>query len=475
MHRIRARQIVILLTGLSLTASCTQPGYSPPNFPFLNAYTTRADSVPRVMDNIDWWRAFKDPVLDRLIEHALTDSLTLALAQERVIEARSLRDSIAPAASLTSSAQVQREQLDGAPATTRSQAGMGFDWLLDFYGVRRAQVDAASARIEVADAELDAARLLLLLNLANAYVDLRHQQTSLQLRHSELRSRRQTLEQIETLASAGAATRIDVVRARALVAETQAGVPAIDAAINSLKSEISLLSGRMPGTPAPDLDRPAALPRINLSPQVGIPSDLLRNRPDIRVAERTYYAALRDVHSATAAQYPQLSLGGTLSLASLGGNRNTDFVFGPALRLPIVPSTAQAAAVTLRESRARQAHTAWRLTVLEAIGDVEGALGAFDASTRGTKAARETVRLYTEARDLIRDSIAQDGATVRDLIDAEQNLAVAHTLLADAQRDMARSYIGLNINLGAGNRYGARPLPDTAPQPVLINAANPAP
>ena len=189
-RRIRAGQIAILLTGLGLTAACTQPGYTPPSFPFFNSYSARADSVPRVLDNLDWWRAFRDPVLDGLIEQALRDSLSLALAQERVIEARTQRDGLAPAASLSSGAQLQREQVDGASTTTRAQAGLGFDWLLDIYGARRAQLDAASARIEVADAELDAARLLLLLNLANAYVDLRHQQTILHLRQSELRSRR---------------------------------------------------------------------------------------------------------------------------------------------------------------------------------------------------------------------------------------------------------------------------------------------
>ncbi|MDP5350164.1 MAG: TolC family protein, partial [Paracoccaceae bacterium] len=185
------------------------------------------------------------------------------------------------------------------------------------------------------------------------------------------------------------------------------------------------------------------------------PSDLLRNRPDIRVAERGYYAALRDLKVANAALYPQLSLGGTISLSSVSGNRNTDYVFGPALRLPILPTQGARATVLQRDSRVRQAHTAWRIAVLEAIGDVEGALADYEASMRGRNAATETVRLYTEAVRLTRESVDKDGGTIRDLIDAEQNLAVAHAGLANALRQSGRSFIALNINLGAGHRYGS--------------------
>ena len=93
--------------------------------------------------------------------------------------------------------------------------------------------------------------------------------------------------------------------------------------------------------------------------------------------------------------------------------------------------------------------------MIEAIGDVEGALADYEASMRGRNAATETVRLYTEAVRLTRESVDKDGGTIRDLIDAEQNLAVAHAGLANALRQSGRSFIALNINLGAGHRYGA--------------------
>ena len=452
----KANRSSLFLSALCLGASCTEAPYAPPAFPFLASYDSSADSVPRVLDNVDWWRGFNDPVLDQLVEQALSGSLSLELARERVIEARAARDSLPQAANLASGVGVKREYegFEGGEAETRAEATLGFDWLLDIYGTRRAQVEAAGARVAVADAEVDAARLLLLLNLTNAYIDLRFQQTSLQLRRSELRSRRQTLDLVQTLLDADSATRIDLVFAQALVSETQASIPGIEAAISALRNEIAVLSGRMPGEAGPDLDLHTGQPSVNLSPKVGIPADLLRNRPYIRVAERSYYAALREVKSASAALYPQLSLGGTISLASLSGDSDTDYIFGPSLRLPILPLAAGRASVELRESRVRQAHTSWRLTVLAAIGDVESALGSYSAATRARGAAAETVRLYTEALNLTRESVNRDAGTIRDVIDSEQDLAVANSGLANALREVGRSYIALNVNLGAGNRYG---------------------
>lgn len=449
------RRGAIVLAGLSLGAGCTDDPYKAPIFPFMASYKTQSDAVPRIMAHDDWWKRFNDPVLNALIDRALLDSLDLDLAQERLVEARAARDSLPQTATLSPSARVQRERRDGGAELTRAEGSLGFDWLLDIYGARRAQADAAGARVAVADAEVDAARLLLLLNIANAYVDLRFQQASLHLRRSELRSRRQTLDLVDALFEAESATRIDVIRARALVSETRAEVPGIEAAIAGLKNEIAVLSGQIPGQGGINLNDRATQPRVSLSPQVGIPADLLRNRPDIRVAERSYYAALREVKTAQASLYPQLSLGGTLSLTALSGQRNTDYVFGPSLRLPILPASAQRATVALQESRVRQAHTSWKRTVISAIGDVDTALGEYAAAQQARRAAEETVGHYTEAASLTRESVSRDGGTVRDLIDAEQNLAFANAGLASATRGLGRSYIALNISLGAGHRVTA--------------------
>jgi len=454
----KGRRGPFLLCGLSamgILAGCQNTPYEAPAFSFLPSYRTVDSGVPVLLDNAAWWQRFDDRTLDDLIEIGLSGSLDLEIAKERVNEARAVRRAVPLSAFLTPGSRLQREGSDNGPDRTRVEASLGFDWIVDIYGQRRADVAAAGARVEVAEAEVAAARLLLLQNIANAYVDLRHWQRILELRRSELRSRRTTLDLITRLYEANGATRIDVVRAEALVSETRTQIPEIEAAIAAVKNEIAVLLGVTPGTLTVDLESGARQPRVTLSPEVGIPADLLRNRPDIHVAEREYYAAIRDVDSARADLYPRLSLSGTIALASLSGNLGADYFLGPALNFAIVPSTELRARVGIRESRVRQAHTTWRLRVLSAIRDVESALADYAASIEAQRSAANTVQLYNNVVELTRQIVTRDGATIRDLIEAEQDVADANTALADNLRRLGRSFVALNVSLGSGNDYGA--------------------
>ena len=444
-----------ILAGLPILAACSDEPYKTPVFPFLSSYKSAPDGAPVLLSNADWWKSFDDPTLDALVMAGLEGSLDLDLAKERVREAEAIQRTVPQSAFLSPRAGARRERDETGRTRSGSEASLGFEWILDIYGGRRAQIDAAGARIEVADAEVDAARLLLLLNIANTYIDLRYQQTSLALRRSELASRSQTLELIERLQEGNAATEVDAVRARALVSETRSEIPEIRATIAAAKNELAVLLGRIPGTLEIDLDEAPRQPRVALSPEVGIPADLLRNRPDIKVAERSYYAAFRDVAGARADLYPQLSLSGTITRSSLSGSTGTEYFFGPALTFPVLPGTAQRARVEQRQSLVRQAHTQWQLTVLEAIRDVESALVEYSAALSSRRAAEQTVRLYKEVVTLTRQIVTRDGATIRDLIDAEQNVAIANTTLADTLRRAARSYVALNVNLGSGHAVGA--------------------
>lgn len=452
----RTSRTFSVLSGLAFLAGCSDVPYHAPRFAFLSSYKSARDSSPVLLSNAEWWKTFRDPTLDALVETGLAGNLDLDIARERVTEAEAIQRTVPQAAFLSPRARAGGERDENGRTDSRAEATLGFEWIVDIYGGRRAQIDAAGARIEVADAEVDAARLFLLLNISNAYVDLRYQQTSLALRQSELASRRQTLELIERLQQGNAATQVDVVRARALVSETRAEIPEIRAAIEAARNEIAVLAGKVPGTLGIDLDKGARQPRVSLSPEVGIPADLLRNRPDIRVAERRYYAAFRDVAAARADLYPQLSLSGTITRSSLSGSAGTEYFFGPALTFPVLPNTARRASVEQRESLVRQAHTQWKLTVLGAIRDVETSLAEYAAALSAQRAAEETVRLYQEVVTLTRQIVTRDGATIRDLIEAEQDVAEANTTLATTLRRVGRSFVELNVNLGSGHGAGER-------------------
>lgn len=444
----------LLATSVAVSACAPDGAYRAPTFPFLASYAGAGKGAPVLVANRAWWEGFKDPVLNRLVERALAGNLSLELARERVIEARAAAGLIGDEVSITSEAELTRQKALGGDAFTRREASLGLTWMLDPWGARRERARAARARIDASDAELDAARLLVLYNIANVYVDLRYQQRALIVRQQEAAARRQTLALTRTLLERNSATRLDVVAAEARLAETEATIPTLRAAVKAHQYQIAALLGMQPGTLDIDLGSGARQPRPTLSPQVGIPADLLRNRPDIRIAERLYYAALADLGAAEADLYPKLSLGGAITLASAGGAEGAEYVFGPALTLPALPGSDRKATVAVRDSRVRQALTTWKTTVLAGVVEVESALVDYAGSAQAVTASQRAVRLYRDAAELTRDLVNRDGATLRDLAVAEEEIADADLALAENLRRHARGFIEINVNLGAGHAVG---------------------
>ena len=464
----KMRPICVSAVVLATLAGCAKDTpYAAPSFGFSNAYSGHKVGAPVLLENTAWWKGFKDPTLDRLVVRALQDNLSLAAAKERITEAEANLQAIPGGVSLDPSLGVQRSKGIGGTPQTRSTATVGLSWLLDPYGARRAQGRAANARIEVADAEADAAQLLMLSNLSTAYIDLRYSQQVLRIRHQEINSRRQTLELTQTLFDKSSATRLDLVRAEARLSEAEAAVPTARSAVLRQQYQIAGLLGVAPGLLDISLDD-GPMPRPAMSANVGIPADILRNRPDIRIAERIYYANVAEIDVAQAQLYPQLSLSGAITLASIasgapGGVRGAEYVFGPSLTLPSLPDGPRRGALAAQESRARQAHTAWQSTVLSAVGQVESAITEYSASAAAAQAAQKTVRLYQEAASLTRDLVLRDSATLADLLDAQESITNAELTLAQNQRQLSLGFINLNVSLGSGHASGRASGQEVAP------------
>lgn len=455
-RRKTPRWFLLGLSAVAVAGCDVGPAYNTPVFPFASSFGAKKSAAPVLLDNAAWWEKFDDSVLNDLVGIALTDNLDLALARERVTEATALAGTVPELVTVTGSVDAGRKGGRNIADENGGEGTFGFDWLLDPWGERRAQVRAARGRVDVAEAELNAARLLLLSNLTTAYVDLRFYQRSLMLRRQELRSRQQTVELLRKLTDSSAATRLDVVRAEALVSETQSLIPGTEAAGIVQRNRIAVLLGRQPGQVDALLQgNGKGQPVTTMPANIGIPADLLRNRPDIQVAERLYYVAVEEIGVEKAKLYPTLSIGGELSLSSFGGVTGMEYFLGPTLRLPALPDSPQRSQVAVRESRARQALTSWQVTVLGAIEDVESALVQYSSSQASVSSARRTVQLYQEIVNLNQKLLGGEGATVRDLLDAEQSVAVANILLTQNLRKLGQDFVVLNVSLGSGNNYQA--------------------
>jgi multidrug efflux system outer membrane protein len=315
---------------------------------------------------------------------------------------------------------------------------------------------AARARLDAARNAETNARRLVVGELALAYADLRYSQALLAYRQQDLRSRRRTLNDITTQFDAQAATRLDIVRAQALRAQTDVQIPQTQAQIAILESRIATLLGEPAGRAGLHLGSTGFQPMPRGGGDVGVPADLLRARPDIRQAERLYAAAVSDLGAAEAARWPRLSLSGLIR-APLGGGTSAESL-DLGIAIPIFSQAELAAGVDAAEARVDQALISWRSAVLAAVDEVESSLLALAASRRAAAGLARVVQLNQEALNLSRQMFLESGqTTVLDVLDREQSLSDARVALAQAQRDVARDYIRLHTALGIEDGFGAPP------------------
>jgi multidrug efflux system outer membrane protein len=186
----------------------------------------------------------------------------------------------------------------------------------------------------------------------------------------------------------------------------------------------------------------------------GVPADLVRNRPDIRRAERQLAAATAQIGVAEAQLYPSISLSGSISPSYIksGGVKGgiTSWSFGPSLNLPILDGGLLRANVKIAESNARAAYLTWKSTVLTAVEDVENALSAVTRDAQTISALHAQVKSYQEALQLSTASYKDGASSLLDVITAQLQVTSAEESLAAAVQSSANDYVSLNVAIGAG-------------------------
>jgi len=439
-------RLIAMIVVPVLVAGCTDV-----NVPFRSLEIELPDRYSRMapvqapsQEDVEWWRNFEDPILDQLIAQGLRSNLSVAQAETRILEAaaEARRAGVALSGSATGD---YRGNTNGS-----DQFDAGLSAQLNLAGETRYQARAATDRLEAAMFDKVEARRTVLSEIGRAYVDLRFFQRSWQLRMRDLDSRRRTLNDIKTQLDAGQATRLDLMRAQSLLAETRAAIPQVEASVVQTRNRLSTLLGAPVGTLALDLGYPGAQPVPHLAADTGVPADLLRARPDIRRAEKIYAAALSDMGAAQAARYPSLRLSGLISTPFGSGATTETFLAG--LVVPVFEQPALAAAVDATEAQVQQAYLQWRVAVLRAVEEVENAQVFLRTALMARDAAREQVALDQKSLALSRELLVSGGGiTVLDVLDRERALSASRTALAQNTRDVSRAYVALRTALGRGH------------------------
>lgn len=464
MVSIRVAAPLILL----LLSSCvTGPDHTPPQTPLPEKFAEGGKKSNGEVAMAAWWTAFNDKRLNGLVEQGLNQNLDVLQALERITAAEAnvvvAGAGGLPSLNVSGDETVSKSKGTGdygtrtTDTTSTASGGVKVSWLLDLFGQYRRAKEGATASLDAAYASADVAKLSYLSDLVTSYINARYYQERIAIARKNLASRRETLDLTKLQLEAGAASRLDVVQSEGLVNSTLADLPGLETSFRQSAHHIATLLGLPASSLIADLQKGAPQPLARRSINAGVPADLIRNRPDIRKAERELAAAVAEIGVAEAQLYPSITLGGSISpqwisTKSLAGSL-TSWSFGPSLTLPILDGGRLKANVDIAESSAREAYLAWKASVLNAVEEVENALAAVNRDSQTVSALTATVRSYEEALALSTASYKDGASSLLDVLDAQRSVSTAQASLAQAVQQMAADYVALNVAIGGGYAF----------------------
>lgn len=462
----------IPLTMLLLSGCVVGPDHKTPEIQLPGKYAEGGKTSNGDISSVAWWTAFNDSRLNGYVSTGLAQNLTVLQALERInqAEANVVAAGAGSLPSLTASGQHTTSQTKGSyrdvPVTNASSGGLSVSWLLDLFGQYRRAKESANASLDAAYSNVDTQRLTLISAVAAAYIDARYYQERIAIAKQNLGSRRETLDLTKLQLEAGAASRLDVVQSEGLVNSTLSEIPGLETNFRRSAHRIATLLGMPASSLLTELQKGSRQPVARNVPRTGIPADLIRNRPDIRAAERELAAAVASIGVAESRLYPSIELGGSITPSYnfiSGGSRGSanSWSFGPSIVLPILDGGTIRANIDLTNSQAREQYLVWKATVLNAVEEVENALAAINRDQRTADALRKTVASYQEALQLSTASYRDGASSLLDVLDAQRQVSTAQASLAQAVQQTAQDYVSLSVALGGGYAYG-----QTAPKKV---------
>lgn len=448
-----AGRLVLAALMAGLLAGCSSLGaYQAPELAVPSTFAASGSGVSVDNSQTAWWLSFRDQRLNALIERGLEQNLSIAQAVERINEANAgvsgASASLFPNLSGQSTGRIsQTGDADVASSVTHTASA---SWMLDLFGQGANARRAAEANLDAAYHSADAARLTFLSELTNAYIDLRYHQESLALTRSSLATRQETVKLTQTLLDSGAGSQLDVLQAQGALDAASLQLPSLELAFIAGVNRLATLTSQFPHEIEKDLQKGAPQPWPRLKVNAGVPADLIRQRPDIKAAERAVLAALANVGVAEAAMYPSLTLSGNIGLTQTSAANVASWGFGPTLNLPFLDGGRSKASHKAALSRLEQAYLGWQQAVRRAIEETENALAAVRRDGRSIDGATRVRDGAARQLELARFSYEGGTGQILDVLNAERALFDARGQVAAATQRYASNFVRLNVAIGGG-------------------------
>jgi len=459
-----------LMSVLLAVCGCTVgPDYHRPAVPANPSWSSPLQGGETNAGPVDaaWWKSFHDAELEALINRSAQSNLTLRIATARVREARAQREIAAAAEgpSLGSGGSFSRNRFsqEGFPPLPPSvpldfnlyRAGFDASWEIDVFGGTRRSVQAAEAGIMAAEFNRDDVLRSLFGEVARNYIVARAFQRRLEIARKNIEAQTEIVRRTQDRRQAGLTTELDVQQATALLAATEAQVPALETGFQNATFQLDVLLGEPPGKVRAEISSAGVIPSAPPQVPVGLPSDLLQRRPDVRRAESELVAATARIGVAKADLFPRFSLTGAAGLESISASDwwtagSRFWSAGPTVTWPVFQSGRIRANIRVQNARQEQAAAGYEQTALTAFADVEQALTAYAKEQLRHEALARSVQADQQALNLANDLYGHDLTDFLRVLSSERSLYESEDAVVQNEQNIALNLVALYKALGGG-------------------------
>ena len=474
---IWAGRFVPLLLALLLSACTVGPHYQRPQLPLPDSFGHESSNVFSQENSgiSKWWKLFNDPILDELVEVSFQNNHDLRLGALRILEARALlgstRSGLYPEFSADGSVTFSdaSEHATANPVQTENyQLGSSFRWELDFWGRVRRSIESSEALLNVTEADFRDLRVIVAAEVANAYIQLRSAEQRIVLTTENVIIQKKALLDTRALFEEGENTLLDVSQAEAIYADTQALIPGlIRERVNARNTLATLLA-----IPFFEVDKRVSersgLPWLDTAINVGVPLDIIRQRPDIQAAEWRAVSAAAEVGIAEADRLPNINLAGSLlfqvidgvptkaggasgsSASDLLDSDSFAYSITPSLNLPIFDAKRRKNNVLAADARYQSSLEQLEQTVIFALRDIDNAMTQLETSHSEVNYLTTSVEAYTRAYETAAIQYEEGDIAFVSILDSLRQRVSQELSLIQARSSVSLGAISLFKALGGG-------------------------
>jgi NodT family efflux transporter outer membrane factor (OMF) lipoprotein len=477
------RSIYGLVAATFLTTGCTMvgPDFVKPEAPVEQEWLKARDAAIKTQasDYKDWWTVFNDPVLDSLVESAYLQNLPLQISGLRILQARAqlgvVVGNLYPQLQQGSGGADYSRLSENAPNslgadTSFWQFNAGFDaaWELDVWGKYRRAVEAGVANLETSIAGYDDVLVSLTAEVARTYVLMRTFEERLEIARQNVKIQERSLQIAEIRFKAGAVTELDVVQARSLLKDTEASIPRFEANIRQVKNALAILLGKLPGEVDGIISGNRIIPKAPSEVVVDIPAELMRRRPDIRLAEYQIATQSPLIGVSKAELFPAFQLFGSIGLASstskntesggtsgssfsdLFSSDSIEFLGGPSVTWNLFNYGRIKNRTRAEDALLQQLIVNYEDTVLRAQQEVEDSLVGFLGRQEEAGYLLDSVKAYQRSVDLSMLQYREGLIDFQRVLDSQRFLVREQDLWTTTRGDVILNLVSLYKALGGG-------------------------